>query len=417
MGTEYDAVVSARRAFAAWQVETDHSKLTERERGHVAAAQTWLSGDLPGAGVALRRLTDAYPRDLLALSVGHQIDFLTGNATELRDRVASALTAWSPDDPGHSLLLGMHAFGLEETGDYRRSEQVGRAAVAGDAKDVWGIHAVVHTYEMEARFMDGLRYFDERVGDFDQGNFFRVHNWWHYCLFALEAGRPDLALVIYSPVLRPREADPAAMELLDATALLWRLSGRGRGTKRFAVLADDWTPKMRVAHYAFNDLHATMAYVGSGRADRADALIADRIGYLRTPPAGDANVAFTARVGVPGCRAVAAFGRGRWDEVVDLLFPIRHQLHVCGGSHAQRDALQRTLLEAAIRGRRTALARQLLTERLGRKPGSPYNWRMLGALDRSEGNIARADAEARRAASLAGGASPVFAALGALDGA
>jgi hypothetical protein len=68
-----------------------------------------------------------------------------------------------------------------------------------------------------------------------------------------------------------------------------------------------------------------------------------------------------------------AFGRGRYEEAVDLLWPIRRHVHEFGGSHAQRDVMQRTLVEAAIRAGRTAQARTLVGERISVRPDSPYN--------------------------------------------
>lgn len=37
---------------------------------------------------------------------------------------------------------------------------------------------------------------------------------------------------------------------------------------------------MTLAHYAFNDMHAVMAYVGRGRYELAEALVRDRKRYL-----------------------------------------------------------------------------------------------------------------------------------------
>ena len=68
------------------------------------------------------------------------------------------------------------------------------------------------------------------------------------------------------------------------------------------------------------------------------------------------------------------------------LLPIRRVLQHFGGSHAQRDALQRTLLEAALRAGRTDLARALIAERLAVRDTSVYGWtqrtRLLQALGR-----------------------------------
>jgi len=133
LGTDADDAAAAAESFATWSAGYDRSQLSERERAHLDAAWTWLQGDMIGCGELLQDISVAYPRDLLALVVGHQIDFFTGNATSLRDRIAGALTSWSADEEAHSFLLGMLAFGLEEAGHYDRSEEVGRAAVEHNA--------------------------------------------------------------------------------------------------------------------------------------------------------------------------------------------------------------------------------------------------------------------------------------------
>ena len=73
----------------------------------------------------------------------------------------------------------------------------------------------------------------------------------------------------------------------------------------------------------------------------------------------------TAEIGLPACRAVLAFVEDRHDDVIAELMPIRRILNRFGGSHAQRDALHRTLLESALRSGRYELARALTSERLG----------------------------------------------------
>jgi hypothetical protein len=415
LGTEPDGAVAGRREFSQWAASAAPSHWTDREHAHVAAVEDWLAGDMIGAGETLRQLTARHPRDVLALSVGHQIDFLTGDSALLCERVGRALPDWSPDDLHYSLLLGMHAFGLEESGEYEHSEQVGYQALALDPTDVWGIHAVVHTHEMRGRFGEGLSFLDERIDEFDQGNFFRVHNWWHYCLFSLEAGRPDLALAVFDGVLHPEGGEPVAMELLDATALLWRLYLEGDDqTERFASLADDWAPMMDVAQYAFNDMHAVMAYVGAGRLDEAETLIADREHYLEVAARLDSNVRFTREVGRPVCQAVLAFGRSDYEEVLRLLLPIRHRLHLFGGSHAQRDVVQRTLLVASMRAGSFNVAARLMSERLQGKAFSPYNWLKLAALEKYQGRGAESDVAAARARALIDAAEPSFAAVSTL---
>ena len=82
-------------------------------------------------------------------------DFLLSGAAQMRDRLARAMRDWDPDVPGYGYVLGMHAFALEETGDYARGEESGRKAVEINPCDVYAIHAVAHVMEMQGRQEDG----------------------------------------------------------------------------------------------------------------------------------------------------------------------------------------------------------------------------------------------------------------------
>ena len=108
----------------------------------------------------------------------------------------------------------------------------------------------------------------------------------------------------------------------------------------------------------------------------------------------------TRDVGIPVAQAIVAFGEGRYDDVVEHLLPIRYVVNRFGGSHAQRDAVQRTLLEAALRSGREDLARALLSERLGINPFSPYAWLKQAELSDAVGEAAAAAAARSRAAAL-----------------
>jgi hypothetical protein len=221
MSTEKSQVARARRSLAA--VSANEANLLPRERAHLAAARRWVDGDMTGAGVLLDAVSLEYPRDLLALAVGHQIDFFTGNARNLRDRVGRAMYAWRREDPQSGFVKGMYAFGLEECNLYGLAGEVGRQAVEANADDVWGIHAVVHTYEMQGQIPDGVRFMQARESDWATGNFLNIHNSWHYALYLLQGGDVTGPLEVYDRVLHHDRSEDVALELVDATALLWRL--------------------------------------------------------------------------------------------------------------------------------------------------------------------------------------------------
>ncbi|MFJ2738407.1 tetratricopeptide repeat protein [Streptomyces sp. NPDC087440] len=376
LGTEEKDTAAVRDPYLRFRTALDASTVTPRESLHLAAADACLGGDLHGAARILDELAVGWPRDALALLAGHQLDFLTGDAARLRDRIGGALGAWDPDDPHYGPLRGMYAFGLEESGHYEQAEEAGLEALARNPRDVWGVHGVAHTFEMRGRFREGIRFLDARTADWATGNFLTVHNWWHYALFALEAQDVPRVLDIYDTAVHPPEAPALAMQLLDASALLWRLLLAGHDVAdRWERLAQDWAGRADGPYYAFNDVHIVMAYVGAGRIKDAEELVADRRRWLAatTDPALS-NHAMTAAVGLPVCEALIAYGTGHDRRAVDLLLPLRHRLASFGGSHAQRDAVQKTLLEAALRAGRHDLARTLLSERIALRPSSPYNW-------------------------------------------
>ncbi|WP_055717555.1 tetratricopeptide repeat protein [Streptomyces torulosus] len=392
LGTEPRDAAEARRRFTAYADGLDRSALPRRERMHLAAAEAWLGGDMGTAAHVLEELVVANPRDPLALAVGHQLDFFTGDATRLRDRIGGALPAWDADDPHRGPLMGMYAFGLEESGHYDRAQEVALAAVERNPRDVWAIHAVVHVHEMRGRFADGIDYLDARLDDWASGTLLTVHSWWHYALYALEAGDTDTATRIYDAVLHHKDSSGFVMELLDAASLLWRfLLADLDQDARWQALADAWAARADPPYYAFNDVHAVMAFAGAGRLAEADAFLADRRRRLEHDDARrTTNHVMTAEIGLPVGEALVAYVRGDHETVVDLLWPLRRRVHTFGGSHAQRDAVQRTLLESALRAGRADLAGRLLGERAGLSPHSPYNWLGQARLAETLGEAGRA---------------------------
>lgn len=350
-----------------------------RERGHIAAAQAWLNGDFQRAADLYGKVLIDWPRDLLALQLAHQCDFLLGRSRMLRDRIARVMPDWDETVPGYGYVLGMHAFGLEEMNHYGRAEDTGRRAVGLNRRDPWAIHAVAHVMEMQGRLTEGIAWLAERSDDWAPDNAFAFHNWWHLALHHLDLGQTERVLEIYDDAIRPARST-VALEMVDASALLWRLHLRGHDTgARWRELADAWEPMAEDAYYAFNDFHAMMAFVADGRRQTARRLLA---ALERSASGSGTNAMATRDVGLPLCRALLAFGDGKYADAVDLLMPARAMAHRFGGSHAQRDVIDQTLIEAALRDEQHRLARALLAERTDLKPTSPWNWLMFArALD------------------------------------
>jgi len=365
LATERDATAVARACHEA----ALPLAATVREEAHVLALGHLANGRWHDAARILEDIAIETPLDGLALQVGHQIDFFTGNARMLRDRIARALPSWQSGMPGYHAILGMQAFGLEEMGDYARAEKLGRAAVEIEPRDGWAQHAVAHVMEMQSRQRDGIAWMRANPDAWTKESFLQVHNWWHLALFHYDLGETDQVLALYDG---PIYGTPSAMALnmVDASALLWRLYLGGIDVgDRWIALAANW-PKAGLGDYAFNDAHAMMAFVGAGLDGPALALLETQREAMRG--SGD-NVAFTRDVGHPLTRAIKAFGEGKYTEAVQLIRPIRAIASRFGGSHAQRDVIDLTLIEAALRAGDCAFAGALTAERSMARPDSPLS--------------------------------------------
>lgn len=365
LATERDATAVARACHEA----ALPLAATTREKAHVLALGHLANGRWHDAARILEDIAIETPLDALALQVGHQIDFFTGNARMLRDRIARALPSWQSDMPGYHGILGMQAFGLEEMGDYARAEKLGRAAVEIEPRDGWAQHAVAHVMEMQSRQRDGIAWMRANPEAWTKESFLQVHNWWHLALFHYDLGETDQVLALYDG---PIYGTPSAMALnmVDASAILWRLHLGGIDVgDRWTALAANW-PKAGAGDYAFNDAHAMMAFVGAGLDGPALALLEAQ---REAMGGGGDNAAFTRDVGHPLTLAIKAFGEAKYTEAMQLIRPIRAIANRFGGSHAQRDVIDLTLIEAALRAGDGALARALTAERSMARPDSPLS--------------------------------------------
>lgn len=371
----YDDMLASVQAAEALK-----DKANDRERGHITALRAWVDGGFHEAVEHWEEVLVEYPHDLLALQLAHLSDVLLGDTINQRDRVARILPTWDESVPGYGYVLGFYSFGLEECRDFAQAEEAGRRAVAMNPKDAYAIHAVAHIMEMQGRQQGGIVWMNSRVDDWAPGNFSN-HLWWHLSLYHLDLGQFDRVLEIYDNQLRSGGAKGDKYEELDATALLWRLKLLDVDVgDRWHDLADRWEPAATDTLYAFNDVHAMMTFVSDDRADAAERVLTATERYVNQ--ATDANVAMTRIIGLPFCRALQAFAKGDYESTVDQLLPIRYRTHRLGGSHAQRDIIALTLLEAALRSGRFKLARALAAERTAVKPTSPQNWKFMSrALD------------------------------------
>ena len=83
-------------------------------------------------------------------------------------------------------------------------------------------------------------------------------------------------------------------------------------------------------------------------------------------------------IGPAACRALGAFAHGRFAQCAALLEPMAQEVARIGGSNAQREVIEETLLVALMRSDQAGKALALLDARLNRRStGRDQRWRAL----------------------------------------
>jgi tetratricopeptide (TPR) repeat protein len=375
---DHPEVVSALRA-----AERAIGRASRRERNHLAAAKAWARGETSQAIVGWETILDDHPTDALALRLAQDAYFFLGQSAAIRDCAARALPAWDPDNPLTSFILGLYAFGLEETGDLSQAEDFGRRALARNRHDAWATHAVAHVMETANRHEEGVAFLKSTRADWGHAHFMAHHNGWHLALFLIEQERFDEVLADYDRFTAPKLADDATLDRVDAASLLWRLELVGVDVgHRWAPVADQWMAHVDDHLLAFNDLHCAFAAARSPDPDHAIRLRRSLDDYERGG-SGD-NRKVTAEIGRRLIDGALAFAGGEYKSAVDAILPVRGEAVRIGGSHAQRDIVNLTLIAAAERSHQWSLARQLLVERVNIRPTPRTKAKYVHALRREE---------------------------------
>ena len=370
----------------------------EREQHHIEALGAWIGGDLHRALEHWESILLDQPLDMLAVKLSQFVHFYLGDSRRLRDSVARILYAWEPHVPGHANVLGMYAFGLEESGDYGAAERTGRLAAEKDPADPWAVHAVAHVLEMQDRRRDGIAWLRGLESHWNASNNFRFHLWWHLALFHLELEQYDEVLHLYDSEFR-REPSEEYLDICNATSMLWRLDERGVDVgNRWVELAEISATRLHGHGLIFPDMHFMMALEATGDTRNGDAMLRSLESAGATPGVTEAEV--IDKVGLALAKAIAAWYRGDYDGVVERLLPVRYSLPAIGGSHAQRDLFHQILIAAALRTPRPAVARALLGERTRLKPENAWSWQRYAQALKATGDDAAARVASDQARAL-----------------
>ncbi|MFJ6485701.1 MULTISPECIES: hypothetical protein [unclassified Streptomyces] len=312
-----------------------------RTRAMLSAIEFWTAGDLVAARNGFQTIVDAHPGDAVSIFTVHALDFYLGDAPHMLASIAETVPAFAADDPVIGYLHGLHGFALEENGLIDTAIERSRLALELNPDDVYAMHAMVHCLYETGRHEEGARYIQEYMRGRDGSTPMRIHIWWHYALFELYADNIQDVLACYRIGIR-RKTSLRSAEDLDAVTLLWRLALVKPSLDLSAYwqsLFQDWKPYLEENWYLFNDFHAYITYCQVGEYGRADSLLEAVRARGKEVPEEMVDIFLGFRSFTTGDYADAA---ARLARSFQRSFPM-------GGSNAQRDVIELTGIEAALR--------------------------------------------------------------------
>lgn len=345
-----------------------------RERSHVETLALAIEGRGPEAIASTLKHVESWPRDavVLALPLGAFGLFAFSGMAD-HDRARQDLCEHLAPHYGEDWwFLTLYGWSITENGNVARGRAITERGFALRRENAHGAHAVLHAMFEDGSVEAADRLVDDWIDGYDRSGLLHGHIRWHQALGALDSGDAARALAIYGEILQPSVNQAPPLNLItDSAGLLWRLEAYGHAVPRALWVEADAAARRLFPKpgLAFADVH--MALFAAATGDHA--ALAARLAVIEQRLAEGKLAAGPV---VPAiCRAMQAFAEADFAACVRELAPVLADLVRIGGSHAQRELFEDTLIVALLRSGELPRARAMLDARLHRRPsGRDRGW-------------------------------------------
>ncbi|WP_262027390.1 tetratricopeptide repeat protein [Microvirga sp. Mcv34] len=351
---------------------------TERERSHVAILSLAINGQ--SAKALERALThaDAWPRDVLILSLplgAFGLFAFSGMADHDQARVDLCERHARHFDADDWWFLTYRGWAHAENGNVAHGRALTQRGFDLRPRNANAAHALSHAMYEGGAHDEAERLIADWLPGYDRAGILHGHIAWHSALGALERGDPDQALAIYDDFIQPSVTKGMPVNVVSDTAsFLWRLKAYGHKvpTGLWEAAGAYSGGYFQKAGFAFADVH--MALIAAATGDRA--AVEQRVQDLMALV--DAGALAAGPVVPAICRAALAFAEEDYPTCARVLEPVAAEVVRIGGSGAQREMIEDMLLLALMRSGEAVKAHALLDRRLHRRPSSrDTRWQSL----------------------------------------
>ncbi len=338
------------------------SGLSEREASHIAFFACLVAGDAEAALAALPAHLDAWPRDVMVLGTAAFTNGLIGSSGRAgqKRRLLELLDRLAPHYRDDWWFAAHHGMALSENGQRGAARPQIDWSLAENPRNPWAAHARAHLCYEEGDADTGRAFLASWLAGYPRDGALYSHLSWHRALGELEAGDTVTASRLFTEAFAPDvHSGPPRGKVNDAVSFLWRweLAGHPRDTVAWRIAHELANTAFPRAGAAFSDMHIALAQAVAGD----DAALAERVRQIdELAQAGR----YPSGPCVPAvARAFAAFVRQDFAAAIDALEPIAGELERLGGSRAQLDLVEFTLLKAYFGADRPEDARRMLVAR------------------------------------------------------
>jgi len=346
--------------------------LPEREASHIAFFDQVFSGRTDAAVAALHDHLTAWPRDALVVAVAGNPNGVIGASGQVgqKHQIAALMDHLAPhygDDPW---FLAYHAMALSEDGQLASARRKIECSVTANPTNAHGAHGFAHVCYENGEPDTARAFLSDWLARYPRDGFFHGHLSWHLSLVELQAGDWPEALRLYRDAFAiGRHSGGPQQQMSDATAFLWRseLAGYPRDLSAWRAMYDYACAELPRPGSGLADLHVILAQAVVGD----DAALGTRAGLME---ALACEGRYPSGTYLPELsRGFAAFERGDLPAAIEALARLRGQSERIGGSRAQHDLIEFTLLKAYIDAGRLDEARRLLSARRSGASGVPVD--------------------------------------------
>lgn len=353
----------ARDAVAAAEALT--AGVTAREASQIHFFRILLGGRVDQAIPAMEAHIAQWPRDALVLNTTANPNGLLGASGEVgqKARLVALMNSLAPHYGEDWWFASAHAMALNEAGQNAAARPLVEHSFARRPDSAWVAHSMAHLCYEDGEPVAARDFLRGWLRDYPRAGVLHGHLHWHLALGEMEAGAPEAALALFREAVSLQgHSGVARQRLQDAISFLWRweLAGYPRDIAAWQEMHRFALERFPGAGIAFADMHVVLAQAVSGDGAALEARLAQMAALEQEGryPSGPVIPALS--------RAFLAYERRDFDAVIAGLEPLLPQSERIGGSRAQTDLVEFTLLRACVEaGRLEDLRRILAVRRLG----------------------------------------------------